>query len=71
RPSFLDGRDAHPTNMCKLFNSRSLLLFFRYVVLKKVRYTHAGRCPMPDARCPMPDARCPMPDARCPMPDAR
>jgi hypothetical protein len=23
-PSLIDGRDAHPTNMCKLFNSRSL-----------------------------------------------
>ncbi|MEG4363025.1 hypothetical protein QUB09_14650, partial [Microcoleus sp. C2C6] len=25
RPSFLDGRDAHPTNLWKLFNSHSLL----------------------------------------------
>jgi len=25
RPPFLDGRDAHPTNLCKLFNSRSLV----------------------------------------------
>ncbi|MEG4176010.1 hypothetical protein, partial [Microcoleus sp. S13_C3] len=24
RPSFLDGRDAHPTNLWKLFNSHSL-----------------------------------------------
>ncbi|MEG4523719.1 hypothetical protein, partial [Microcoleus sp. C2D2] len=25
RPSFLDGRDAHPTNLWKLFNSHSLV----------------------------------------------
>ncbi|MEG4576644.1 hypothetical protein QUA56_28800 [Microcoleus sp. N3A4] len=27
RPSFIDGRDAHPTGLCKLFNSRSLEVF--------------------------------------------
>ncbi|MEG4842705.1 hypothetical protein, partial [Microcoleus sp. B9-D4] len=26
RPSFLDGRDAHPTNLWKLFNSHSLAI---------------------------------------------
>ncbi|MEG4347899.1 hypothetical protein QUB70_32175 [Microcoleus sp. A003_D6] len=35
RPSFLDGRDAHPTNLWKLFNSHSLAMVRRFCLTGK------------------------------------
>ncbi|MEG4844667.1 hypothetical protein QUB05_09270 [Microcoleus sp. F10-C6] len=45
RPSPIDGRDAHPTNMCKLFNSRSLVAVA--VAAVNINETYASQAKKP------------------------
>ncbi|MEG3985250.1 hypothetical protein QUA08_31340, partial [Microcoleus sp. T3B2] len=42
RPSFLDGRDAHPTNLWKLFNSHSLLILLQDVSFNRLSSMRRG-----------------------------
>ena len=51
--SFWRGSPAYPTNLSKLFNSRSL-------ANRQQPTANSQKCPMPHAPCPMPHAPCPM-----------